>query len=95
MLYARKGGVVSLFASLPKGDSDITLDSRVLHYNELRIVGASDSRPRHVARAVQLMHENRIQVGPILTHRVSLENIHEGLQLMKDKQSLKVLVHPS
>ncbi len=31
------------------------------------------------------MHENRIQAGPILTHRVSLENIHDGLQLMKDK----------
>ena len=50
---ARKGGAISLFASLPKGASDITLDSRIIHYGELRVVGASDSRPEHVTRAVQ------------------------------------------
>jgi NADPH:quinone reductase-like Zn-dependent oxidoreductase len=42
--FARKGGAISLFASLPKGEADITLDSRAIHYSELRIVGASDSR---------------------------------------------------
>ncbi len=93
--YARKGGSISLFASLPKGQADITLDSRAIHYNELRVIGASDSRPEHVAEAVELMRENKIQVEPIITHRVSLVDIHDGLQLMKQKQSLKVLVYPN
>lgn len=91
---ARKGGTVSLFASLPKGDSDITLDSRVVHYGELRIVGASDSRPEHVIKAIRLMAEGRIDVSPVVTHRVRIENIHEGIELMKAKQSLKVMVYP-
>jgi L-iditol 2-dehydrogenase len=93
--YVRKGGAVSLFASMPKGASDITLDSRVVHYGELRIVGASDSRPEHVARAVQLMADGRIDSASIITHRVPLDAIHAGLQLMLDKQSLKVLVYAS
>jgi L-iditol 2-dehydrogenase len=92
--FARKGGTVSLFASLPKDAPDITLNSRVVHYGELRIVGASDSRPEHVVRAVQLMAESKIDTAPIITHRISLEDIHEGLDLMKNKQSLKVLVYP-
>jgi L-iditol 2-dehydrogenase len=92
--FARKGGTVSLFASLPKDAPDITLNSRVVHYGELRIVGASDSRPEHVVRAVQLMAEGKIDTAPIITHRISLEDIHEGLDLMKNKQSLKVLVYP-
>ncbi|GAG52768.1 unnamed protein product, partial [marine sediment metagenome] len=50
--YVRKGGAVSFFASLPTGKSDIALDSRVIHYGELRVCGASDSRPEHVRRAV-------------------------------------------
>jgi len=91
---ARKGGGISLFASLPKGDSDITLDSRILHYGELRLVGSSDSRPEHVAKGLRLMAEGKIDAEAIITHRVSLENIHEGLDLMIDKQSLKVLVYP-
>lgn len=92
--YARKGGAVSLFASLPKGESDITLDSRAIHYGELKIVGASDSRPEHVEKAVEMMAQRRIDLREITTHRVSLDNLHEGLELMKSKQSLKVMVYP-
>jgi L-iditol 2-dehydrogenase len=91
---ARKGGRISLFASLPKGDSDIRLDSRVVHYGELAIFGASDSRPDHVQEAVRLMAAGKIDTGPIITHRLGLAEIHTGLELMKHKKSLKVLVYP-
>jgi len=92
---ARKGGVVSLFASLPKGASDITLDSRIIHYGELRIVGASDSRPEHVTRALQMMAAGMIDSEHLITHQLPLEEIHAGLRLMQEKQSLKVLLRAS
>jgi len=92
--YARKGGAISLFASLPKGDADITLDSRLLHYGELRLSGASDSRPEHVRQAVQLMAEGKLDIAPIITHHIGLEEIYTGLALMKQKECLKVLVYP-
>jgi L-iditol 2-dehydrogenase len=92
--YARKGGVISLFASMPKDAADITLDSRAIHYGELRIVGASDSRPEHVAKAVRLLQEGLIDVEPIVTHRVPLDGLLDGIELMKRKQSLKVMVYP-
>jgi len=92
--YVRKGGTVSLFASLAKGASDMTIDSRVVHYGEIRIVGSSDSRPEHVAKAVRLMAEKRIDLEAIVTHRVTLDRILDGIELMKGKQSLKVLVDP-
>jgi L-iditol 2-dehydrogenase len=92
--YARKGGTISLFASLPKGDSDITLDSRLVHYGELRFSGASDSRPEHVRQAVRLMADGKIDIAPIITHRIGLGEIHSGLELMKQKKCLKVLVYP-
>lgn len=92
--FARKGGTVSLFASLPKDAADITLDSRTIHYGELRLVGASDSRPEHVVQAVRLMAAGKIDVDPLITHRISLEDIRTGLNLMIAKESLKVLVYP-
>ena len=91
---ARKGGTISLFASLPRGASEISIDSRLVHYGELRIAGASDSRPEHVRQAVRFLAEGRIDTAAIVTHRVSLEDVHEGLKLMKTKQCLKVLVYP-
>lgn len=93
--YTRKGGTVSFFASLPQGAAEITLDSRAIHYAELRLVGASDSRPEHVARIVRLLAEGKLDAGSIVTHRVTLKDIHQGLDLMKKRQSLKVLVYPT
>ena len=93
--YVRKGGVVSYFASLPKGDSDVCIDSRTLHYGELKLVGASDSRPEHVAEVVRLMATGSIDSGPLITHRLPIDRIHEGLALMKARTCLKVLVYPS
>lgn len=92
--YARKGGTVSFFASLAKGASEIKIDSRAIHYGELRVVGVSDSRPEHVAKGVQMMAEGKIDLESLVTHRVTLERIHDGLELMKSRQSLKVLVSP-
>jgi L-iditol 2-dehydrogenase len=91
---ARKGGAVSLFASLPKGASDITLDSRLIHYGELRLIGASDSRPEHVVQVLELMAEGRIDWERLISHRLPLTEIQAGLALMQNKQSLKVLVYP-
>ncbi len=95
LAYARLGGTVSLFASLPTGGSEITLDTRTLHYGELRLVGASDSRAEHVVKAVRFMQAGKIAADKIITHRVLLDDIHAGLELMKKKESLKVLVYPT
>ncbi len=92
--FVRKGGAVSFFASLAKGDSEIVLDSRAIHYGELRVVGVSDSRPEHVAKGVQMMAQGKIDLESLVTHRVSLEKIHDGLELMKNRQCLKVIVRP-
>jgi len=92
--YARKGAGVSLFASLPSGASEILLDSRLIHYSELRIVGASDSRPEHVQKAVDLLAQEKIDVRGIITHSLPLSRFHDGIELMKLKQSLKVLLWP-
>ena len=92
--FVRKGGVISFFASLPKGDSEVVFDSRAIHYGELHVVGVSDSRPEHVAKGVQMMAQGKIDLGSLITHRVPLDKIHDGLELMKNKQCLKVLVRP-
>lgn len=89
---ARKGGAISLFASLPSGNSDVTFDSRAIHYGELRIVGASDSRPEHVRKAVRLLSAGKIDTDAIITHRLPLDKMLDGIDLMKQKRCLKVLV---
>jgi L-iditol 2-dehydrogenase len=90
----RKGGSVVLFASLPKGSSELCLDSRLVHYGELRVIGSSDSRPEHVARAVALLAGGGVDAEAVITHTLPLRELHAGLELMISRQSLKVLLQP-
>ena len=40
------------------------------------------------------MADGQIDVAPIITHRIGLGEIHAGLELMRRKECLKVLVYP-
>ena len=94
LAMVRKGGSVLFFASLPKDASEVRLDSRIIHYGEVRVSGSSDSRPEHVARAVELLGKGRIDADAVITHVLPLSELHSGLELMKSRQSLKVLLEP-
>ena len=91
---ARKGGVVNLFASLPQEEAYISLNSRLIHYGQIAITGASDSAPQHIEVALKLLEAGKIRADKVITHRVPLDDIMDGFQFMADKVSLKVLVHP-
>jgi len=90
----RKRGTVVLFASLPKGASNLTIDSRPIHYGELRVVGTSDSAPWHVEKAVSLLAAGTVPGPKLATHVLPLGQFHEALALMESGQALRVVLRP-
>jgi len=82
----RKRGTVCLFASLPADNSRLTLDSRRIHYNEIRVVGSSDSTP--------LISAAQIPAERIATHILALEDIFKGFDLMQSGRALRVVLKP-
>jgi len=90
----RKRGTVCLFASLPAGKSAITLDSRLLHYGELRVVGTSDSTPEHVTKAIEILGQPSFPAEQIITHQLSFEGFKEAIDLMKSGTALRVVLRP-
>jgi len=93
-LLVRKRGTVCLFASLPKGASTISVDSRPIHYGELRVVGTSDSTPAQVARAVDLLAGGSIPADRIATHVLGLDDVFKAYELMQRGESLRVVLTP-
>jgi len=91
---ARKRGTVCLFASLPAGKSMLNVDSRPIHYGELRVVGTSDSTPAHVARAVALIAEGGFPAGRLVTHTLPLEGFKDAIALMEKGEALRVVLTP-
>ena len=90
----RKRGTVVLFASLPKGESMLTIDSRAIHYGEVCVVGTSDSAPWHVEQAVELLASGQVPAAKLATHSLALDQIHEAFALMESGESLRVVVQP-
>ena len=90
----RKRGTVVLFASLPKGDCILQMDSRAIHYGELRVIGTSDSTAKHVEQAIELLASGRVPAEKLATHILPLHEIHQAFQLMKSGEALRVVVQP-
>ena len=90
----RKRGTVCLFASLPVGRNMLNIDSRAIHYNELRVVGTSDSTPAHVAEGVRMLADGRVDGSKIATHILTLDDIAQAFELMISGESLRVVLKP-
>jgi L-iditol 2-dehydrogenase len=94
MTLVRKRGSVCLFASLPAGKSMLAIDSRPIHYGELRVVGTSDSTPAQVARAVSLIEAGTFPAGRLVTHTLPFEGFHQAIDLMASGEALRVVLKP-
>jgi L-iditol 2-dehydrogenase len=90
----RKRGTVCLFASLPVNQRTIGLDSRAIHYNELRIVGTSDSAPADVEQAVTALGEDSFPADQLVSHVLNLEQITHAFELMQSGEALRVVLKP-
>jgi L-iditol 2-dehydrogenase len=90
----RKHGIVCLFASLPSGNSMLSLDSRIIHYGEIRLVGTSDSTPRQVAKAVELLSAGSIPTDKFASHVLGLDDILKAYELMQSGEALRVVLKP-
>ncbi|MHC4519932.1 MAG: alcohol dehydrogenase catalytic domain-containing protein [Planctomycetota bacterium] len=90
----RKRGTVCLFASLPIENNTIALDSRVIHYGELRVVGTSDSTPADVEQAVQWLVAGTLPAERLVSHVLELDAIAKAFELMESGEALRVVLKP-
>jgi L-iditol 2-dehydrogenase len=91
---AAKRGRVNFFGGLPKGRSEITLDSNVIHYRELFVHGTSDSTPIHMKKILDLMAAGRLDAKRLVTKVLPLSKYREGFELARSGAALKVILAP-
>ena len=87
---------VSFFAGLPKDDSNVLLDSNLIHYNELHIHGANASNRKQYLEALNLIASGRVNVKKFITHVFPLEKIAEAIKCLEDRtqNAIKVIIDP-
>ena len=86
----RDGGTIHYFAGGP-GEA-LPLSLGTLYHRELTVTSTYSSSPATLARAFWLLAAGKVEVGGLITHRVPLERLAEGVELMRRRQALKVYV---
>ena len=90
----RKRGRVCLFASLPVGTSMLAIDSRTIHYGELSLIGASDSTPRQVRKAVSLLARPDFPAARLANPILRLEQVQDAFKIMAARDCMRVVLEP-
>ena len=92
-MLARRGRL-SFFGGLPKDHPTITLDSNLVHYRELTIVGANGSSPDHNKRALALIASGEVPVKDLITHRLPLDRVLDAIGIVSRGEGIKVTIEP-
>lgn len=85
------GGRLNIFAGIYPKDQ-IHVDPNLIHYGEFVLTGSSDSTPENMHHALNLIESGRVNTETLISHLFPLESLAEGLELVKNRQGLKVMI---
>lgn len=72
------------------------IDFAKMHYNELSLTTTRCYHRDDFDAAIQLMANGKLDVSPIISHELPLDELEKGFQLMENpNESLKILLKPS
>jgi L-iditol 2-dehydrogenase len=89
----RPGGVVNFFGGCPAG-TQLSVETRLLHYSELTLIGVFHHTPAYFAQALVLIQEHAIDVEALITAYVPLASTLEVFDLLLRKQGVKYALIP-
>jgi L-iditol 2-dehydrogenase len=90
---AKNRARINLFGGLPSG-STVVMDTNIIHYKELFVIGAHGSLPRHHRQAVDLIASGKLNIKPFITHWFPLDKIQEAFSTTESHQGMRVMVKP-
>ncbi len=89
---ARDGASIHLFAG--GGGDTLPLALQTLYARELTVTATYSSSPAELREAFDLIVEDRVRTAELVSHRVPLARLAEGVALVQRHQALKVYVTP-
>jgi L-iditol 2-dehydrogenase len=85
----RPGGTVLWYGTCTATEGALPFYS--FYYKEIRLVGARASKPRDMEIAIALVASRAIEIAPLISDRVGLDDVQTALEL-SSQGTLKVLV---
>jgi L-iditol 2-dehydrogenase len=89
------GGCILFFAATAEGMTIPLSINEVFWRKEITFVSSYAATPEEHVEAINLLSKGKIKVKDMITHRLGLDSIEKGFQLVaKAQDSLKVIIEP-
>ena len=90
-----KGGTI-LFFAVPRPDESFEIPINDFWRNEIKVMTSYGAAPNDLEESLELMASGRINMKDMITHKIKLEEIQKGFNLVAEaNDSLKVIVEPN
>jgi L-iditol 2-dehydrogenase len=90
----RRAGRVVLFGGLPKKDPITHLNGNLIHYGEVRVLGAFSYHPRFHEEALRMLARKAVRADQFVTRALPLSRVEEAFATASAGEALKVMVEP-
>jgi L-iditol 2-dehydrogenase len=92
---APRARLVVFSGLLPADDAALHISLSAVHYHEHTFVGAYGCSFRHGVEALDLLASGRLRVDDLISHRLPLADLDEGLDLVARRAGMKVHLYPA
>lgn len=89
----RKGGTVNLFGGCKAGTT-VTLDTKRIHYDGIKIISPFHHTPWHFRESLRLISCGLVDVRQLISHRMPVSKIDEAIKLHSEGKAIKIALTP-
>src|SRR5215210_3752479 len=87
-----KNSKINTFAGMPSGQTFL-LDVNWLHYNQISITGTFSSTPKMLEEATRIAADKAIDLSAIVTHKYSLSEIENAIDVTEKYYGLRAVIN--
>ena len=90
----RKRGKIIIYGGVPKSNEMSSLNSNLIHYNEITLTGSFSYPATGLSEALLALKTGWVDADRYINAIVSLNDVTTGMDMMKSGRALKVLIDP-
>ena len=86
-----KRWLCAFFGGCASGSS-VNLDTRRLHYDEVKIISSFHHTPEYFRKALELISSGEISVDKLITKRMDMKYAKRAIEMHRDGEAIKILL---
>ena len=89
-----RGGRINFFAGLPTGKEEVPINTNIIHYKQIVVLGTSIQTPYEFRKTLELVAAGVVDVKPLITHIFGLKEGLKAFSTTLRGEGLKILIKP-